>query len=75
MGRLLGVEAKTINEIPKKVWNMTDMEMKRGKLVKAKQIFKSFSLKSLTSSVHITQIFINIMMYKEQRFTSQSKKI
>ena len=49
---------------------MSDREMEGRKMMRAKNIFKEFSEKSLTSSFQITQLFTNIMMYKEQRFTS-----
>ena len=34
--KLLGVEAKTCNEIPNKGWNMADREMEGRKLMRAK---------------------------------------
>ena len=45
IGKLLGIETKTCNEIPNKCWNMANKEMEGRKLMKAKQIFKSFSEK------------------------------
>ena len=75
IGKLLEIEAKTCNEIPNKGWNMSDRKMEGRKLMRVKQIFKEFSEKLLTSSVQITQFFANIMMYKEQGFTSHSKEI
>ena len=43
IGKLLGVEAKTCNEIPNKGWNMEVNEMKGRKFMQTKQIFKEFS--------------------------------
>ena len=38
--KLLGVEAKTCNEIPNKGWNIVDSETKGRKFMRTKQIFK-----------------------------------
>ena len=43
VGRLLGVEPKTWDEIPNNGWDMAYMETVGRKLMRAKQIFKSFS--------------------------------
>ena len=43
IGKLLGVEAKTCNEIPNKGWNISESEMEGRKLVPDMQIFKLFS--------------------------------
>ena len=43
IGKLLGVEAKTCNEIPNKGCNMADREMEGRKIMRTKHIFKSFS--------------------------------
>ena len=43
IGKALGVEAKTCNEIPNNGFNMADMEIKGIKLMQSKQIFKEFS--------------------------------
>ena len=67
IGKLLGVESKTCNEIPNNGWNMANMDTEERKFILYKQIFKEFSEKSLTSSIQRTQIFTSIMMYKEQR--------
>ena len=64
IGKLLGVEAKTCNEIPNKYYNLADREMEGRKLMRVKHIFKTFPKKLLTSSVKITQLFTNIMVYK-----------
>ena len=45
IGKLIGVEAKTCNDIPNKGWNMVDREIDRRKLMRAKKIFKAFSEK------------------------------
>ena len=71
----LGLNTKLENYIPNKGFNMANMEMDGGKLMRANHIFKAFSEILLTSSVQITQIFTDIMMYKEQRITSHSKAI
>ena len=51
------------------------LKWKEEKLCKPSISSKHFQIKSLTSSVQVTQIFTNMRMYKEQRFTSHSKKI
>ena len=43
IGKLIGVEAQTCNEIPNKCLNMADSEMEGRKLMQSKQIFKEFS--------------------------------
>ena len=45
ISKLLGVEAKTCKKISNKSWNMEDREMDGRKLMRDKQIFKSFSEK------------------------------
>ena len=40
---LLGVEAKTLNEIPNNGWNMADTKMEVRQLIRSKHIFKEFS--------------------------------
>ena len=45
IGKLLGVEAKTCNEIPNKGCNVVDREMEGIKLMRSKHIFKGFSEK------------------------------
>ena len=75
IGRLLGVEAQTCNEIPNKGWDMVDSEMEGRKLLPVKYIFKQFSDKLLTLFVQINQLFTYIMMYREQRFTSHPSNI
>ena len=75
IGKLLGVESKTCNEIPNKGCNMAYSGMEGRTLMKDKQIFKSFLEIFITSSFQINQLFTNIIMYKEQKFTSHSKKI
>ena len=45
VGKLLGVESKTFNEIPNKGWNSADREMKVRKLIRGKEIFKLISRK------------------------------
>ena len=42
IGKLIGVEAKTCNDITNKGWNMVDREIYRRKLMRAKKIFKAF---------------------------------
>ena len=42
VGKLLGVESKSCDEISNNGWNMADMYKEERKLVKAKQIFKTF---------------------------------
>ena len=42
IGKLLGVESQTCNEITNKGWNMVDIEMEGKKLMQSKQIFKTF---------------------------------
>ena len=73
--KLIGAEAKTWDEIPNKYWAMADREMEGRKVMRAKQIFKLFPERLLTSSFHITQLLTKIMMSKEQRFNSHSYKI
>ena len=43
IGKLLGVEAKSCNEIPNNGWNMADIIMEGRQLMKSKHIFKAFS--------------------------------
>ena len=43
IGKFLGVEAKTCNEVPNNGWNMADIKMKVRPLMQAKQNFKEFS--------------------------------
>ena len=43
IGKLLGVEDKTGDEIPNNGWNMANMETDGRKLLQYKQIFKAFS--------------------------------
>ena len=43
VGKLLGVEAKTCDEIPNNGWNMADMETEGRRIMQANQIFKAFS--------------------------------
>ena len=43
IGKLLGVQDQTCNELPNKDCNMVDSEMEVRKLMQSKQIFKSFS--------------------------------
>ena len=62
IGKLLGVESQTCNDIPNKGRNVADSKMEGRKLMQYNHIFKAFSGKLLTSSVHITQIFTNVMM-------------
>ena len=47
IGKLLGVEAKTCDDIPNNSSNMSNMEMGGRKFMRAKQIFKDFSEKCL----------------------------
>ena len=42
IGKLLGFESQTCNEIPNKSWNVAGSEMKGRKIMRAKPIFKSF---------------------------------
>ena len=46
-GNLLGFEVKTCNQIPNKGGNVMDREIKGGKPMRAKQIFKYFHKKIL----------------------------
>ena len=43
IGRLIGVEAKTCNDILNNGWNMVDSKMGGRQIMRAKKIFKSFS--------------------------------
>ena len=43
IGKLLGFEAQTCNEIPNKVCNIADSKMEGRQLMRAKQIFKALS--------------------------------
>ena len=43
IGKLIGDEAKTCDEIPNNGCNIADMEIEGRKLLRDKQIFKSFS--------------------------------
>ena len=43
IGKFLGVEPKTWNEIPNISWNMADSKMEGRQLMRAKQISKAFS--------------------------------
>ena len=43
IGKLIGVESKTCDNIPNNGWNMADKEMEGRKLMRANYIFKSFS--------------------------------
>ena len=45
VGKLLGVEDKTGDEIPNNGWNMANMETEGRKLLQYKHIFKLFSEK------------------------------
>ena len=74
-GKLLGVEAKTCIEIAIKGCSMADREIERRKCMINNQILKSFPEKNHISSVQITQIFTNLMIYKEQRFNSDPNKV
>ena len=42
IGKFIGVEAKTCDEIKNNGCNMADMDMEGGKLMQTKQIFKAF---------------------------------
>ena len=42
IGKLLGVEAKTCDEIPNNGWNMMDIETQGRKIVRSKQILNEF---------------------------------
>ena len=69
VGKLLGVESKTLYEICNNGWNRTDIYAEGRKLC------DTFQIKLLTGSVQSTQILINKMMYKDQRFTIHPNKI
>ena len=43
VGKLLGVDSNTCNEIPNNNWNTEDSKMEGRQLMRAKQIFKAFS--------------------------------
>ena len=43
IGKLLGVEAKTCNEIPNNGWNMEDIKIEGRQLMRSKHICKAFS--------------------------------
>ena len=70
IGKLLGVKAQTCNETPNKYLNMEDIEMAGRKLMRENQIIIEFSKKIAYLIYPYTQLFTNIIMYKEQRFTS-----
>ena len=48
IGKLLGVESQTCNEIPNKGWNMADSEMEGRKLCKPIVSLNIFQIKLLT---------------------------
>ena len=43
IGKLLGVESKTCNEISNNVWNVADSQMEGRQLMRDKHIFKAFT--------------------------------
>ena len=71
----LGLKLKLAMRNPIKVGIRRIVKWKEEKLCDTSRSSNNFQLNLLTSSVHITQLFANIMMYKEQEFTSHANNI
>ena len=71
----LGLNPKLTMRYSIKVGIWRIVKWKEENLSDPSRSSNNFQIKSLTSSVQITQLFMNIMMYKEQRLTIQSKKM